>query len=322
MHDVLLLLAGSRKLILRTTIAVALVTAIVNYFVLPLRFSATASLLPEGSDDRLSAFGDVAGIAELAGLNISSPDVVRLYPAVAMSETVLRRVIERSYSLPGHADRGTLYVYYELTDLLPAEALDGALRELRQNIGVTFDTKTNIVTLALTAGDPALAADILNGLLEELDGFMREERVTKASGRRTWIETRLAEVEERMKKAEASLQHFRETNRRIADSPSLVMRDRALSREVEMNVALFIELKKQYEIARIEEIRNTPVVSVLDHARPPVKKSGPNRSGNTLIMAFLAAAFSGGYVVLKSLYADRISRILGSLKRAGPTVEQ
>ena len=57
-----------------------------------------------------------------------------------------------------------------------------------------------------------------------------------------------------------------------------------------------IELKKQYELAKIEEIKNISIVNVLDPARPPVKKERPKRATNAAL-AFLAHPRRHGHVV-------------------------
>jgi uncharacterized protein involved in exopolysaccharide biosynthesis len=58
----------------------------------------------------------------------------------------------------------------------------------------------------------------------------------------------------------------------------LMMEQERFAREVEINSTVFIELKKQLEIAKIEEIKNIPLINVLDPARPPAKKSFSNRA--------------------------------------------
>ena len=63
-----------------------------------------------------------------------------------------------------------------------------------------------------------------------------------------------------------------------------------LMREVKYNEALFEALAKQYELARVEEAREAPLVQVLDKAAPPERKSGPRRA-QIVILATL-----GGFV--------------------------
>jgi uncharacterized protein involved in exopolysaccharide biosynthesis len=129
---------------------------------------------------------------------------------------------------------------------------------------------------------------------------MRVKQVSSASEQRKWIETRLKDVELDLRRAEEALKLFREKNRRIIDSPQLLLDQERMLRDIEMKSTVFIELKKQAELARIEEIKNIAIVNVLDPARPPVERSGPQRTVNTLA-AFLLTLLGG--VVFSSMVA-------------------
>lgn len=54
-------------------------------------------------------------------------------------------------------------------------------------------------------------------------------------------------------------------------------RQERLSRDVQVNSAIFVELKKQYELAKLDEVKNITIVNILDPARAPVRKERPTR---------------------------------------------
>jgi uncharacterized protein involved in exopolysaccharide biosynthesis len=143
---------------------------------------------------------------------------------------------------------------------------------------------------------------------------MRWKKITNASEQRKWIETRLKQVEQDLRNSEEQLKDFREKNRRVLDSPELLLQQQRLARAVEINSTLFIELKKQYELAKIEEIKNIPIVNVLDPARAPVRKAGPKRATNTVLMFLLTLVGTSGYFVVRQKYQGQISSILSALK--------
>ena len=70
-----------------------------------------------------------------------------------------------------------------------------------------------------------------------------------------------------------------------------------LLREVKYQEVLFELMAKQYELARVDEAKQAPMVQFLDRAAPPEKKSRPQRSVVILGFAFagLAAALAGAY---------------------------
>jgi len=66
-----------------------------------------------------------------------------------------------------------------------------------------------------------------------------------------------------------------------------------LVREVKYQEVLFELLARQYEMARVDESKEAPIIQVLDRAKPPEKRSWPKRTSMVLASAgaaFLAAA--------------------------------
>lgn len=63
-----------------------------------------------------------------------------------------------------------------------------------------------------------------------------------------------------------------------------------LYRELKYNEAMFEIMAKQYEIARLDESKEAPVIQVIDKATPPERKARPRRG------AWMAAAFMAGFV--------------------------
>ncbi|MGB6032965.1 MAG: GNVR domain-containing protein, partial [Bacteroidota bacterium] len=199
----------------------------------------------------------------------------------------------------------------------PEEDLEEALKCLRKLMSAQHDVKTKTVTITLEMREPQLAADVLNMLVQEVDRFIREERTTSASEQVKWISERLAEVEEELRAAEDSLTDFRERNRRVIDSPELLLQQARLQREVTVKSTIFIELKKQRELAEIEEIKNVSIVNVLDKARAPVKKVRPKRATNSGIVFLLSVVLLSAYYGLRPFYGDRVSEFWQRLKSEG-----
>lgn len=71
----------------------------------------------------------------------------------------------------------------------------------------------------------------------------------------------------------------------MSQAPELGLTYARLMRELKIQETIFELLKQQYEQARIQEMRDTPTVQVLDPARAPEKKSRPKR--------FLTAVMAG-----------------------------
>jgi uncharacterized protein involved in exopolysaccharide biosynthesis len=306
LQEVFSILWPKRRVVLLVAAIVGLLTLVLNFFVLPLTYLSTATILPDIDKNKVAAMGQLQNLASLAGLVGGTSDVSRLYPMIAVSEAVLTGVITQRYKTMSTRDSVDLIQYMHLDEGTPEKNMDEALKRLRKSMTVTNDSRTNIVTLQVELTEPQLAADVLNAVIAHIDAFMRLKRTTSASEQGRWVDERLHQVERELRVAEEALKNFREKNRRVADSPELLLQQERFVREVTVKSTITIELKKQLELARIEEIRNTPVVNILDSGRAPVRKEHPSRATNTLLAFVLTAVACAAYFVLNEKYGARM----------------
>lgn len=71
-------------------------------------------------------------------------------------------------------------------------------------------------------------------------------------------------------------------------------------REIKYQEALLEAMSKQYELARVEEARDSSLIQVLDAATIPDRKSGPKRALIVLMGSLLGAMASMAYVLFKA----------------------
>ncbi|ATD63398.1 hypothetical protein CNX70_26985 [Janthinobacterium svalbardensis] len=86
--------------------------------------------------------------------------------------------------------------------------------------------------------------------------------------------------------------------------PSLGMEYIRKVRDVKYNELLFENLAKQFEIARIDEARDSSMIQVLDDAVIPDKKSKPTRSILVLIFLMLGGVFGLVWAFSKEAFAQ------------------
>ena len=77
-------------------------------------------------------------------------------------------------------------------------------------------------------------------------------------------------------KSEDSLTEFRKKNPLRLDTPSIEMKRERLESAVVENRAVYITLRQQFEIAKIEEAKEKLLINILDTAEPAVKKANQN----------------------------------------------
>ena len=85
--------------------------------------------------------------------------------------------------------------------------------------------------------------------------------------------------------------------------PRLAVPYADLYRKVKVQEAVFELLTQQYELARLEEAKDIPVVSVIDAPGVPEKKSWPPRLIVALALTFLAFAATSGTILIRESWA-------------------
>jgi len=305
--NILSILWNSRKFIGIVT-GIVTVLAIIISLILPESFKSTAVLLPDTDKSKFaSGGGGLSDLAAMAGVNVGGEvSVVKLYPTILKSESVLKTVIYTKYQTKEYPDSVNLIQYWKIKDKNPERDYEVALLSLRTGLDVGMDLKTGVLTMSIETDEPQLSADILNNVIFNADKFIRTKRNTNALEQRKWIEARLVEVKADLSKAENVLKEFREKNRMVSGSPQLLLDQERLVREVQINSTMYTELKRQYELVKIEEIRTTPIINVLDYGRAAAKKEHPKRSIIVLVSMMLACVGSGSYRVVEKMYGKNI----------------
>lgn len=302
-----------RKFIALFTGSITLFTLII-VLLLPNNYTSTAVILPDVDKSRLGSLGGLTDIAAMAGVNVGGEgSFAKLYPTIIKSESVLKNVIYHKYKTNKFADSINLIQFWEIEMNTPEREYEIALNGLKGQLSVSSDIKLNVVTMSIETREPQLSADILNTIIVELNKFILTNRTSKASEQRKWIEKRLVDVKGDLESSENALKEFREKNRIVTGSPQLMLEQERFAREVQINTTLYVELKKQYEIARIEEIRDVPIINVMDYARPAAKKSSPKRAINTITALFISCFISILFVFINFRYKKTVNDVMDKM---------
>jgi uncharacterized protein involved in exopolysaccharide biosynthesis len=88
--------------------------------------------------------------------------------------------------------------------------------------------------------------------------------------------------------------------------PGIMIEFGRLSREVKTLETVFDQLSKQYEMAKVNESRESGAVQVIDEAIPPTKKSKPIRK-NIVFVSTIAAFFVSIVVIFFQEFLSKLS---------------
>jgi uncharacterized protein involved in exopolysaccharide biosynthesis len=83
----------------------------------------------------------------------------------------------------------------------------------------------------------------------------------------------------------------------IQDTPELALELGRLTRNLKIQETIFELLKQQYEQAKIQELKDTPTIQVLDKADIPKIKSGPKRVITAIMGGIVSFAFTLFFVI-------------------------
>ena len=143
-------------------------------------------------------------------------------------------------------------------------------RHLTDNaISVSIGPETGVVTVRVRTDQPELSAAVGRRLLDLISAFDLEIRQSQASVERDFAGGRLGQLRTELSTAEDSLKTFLVENRQFANSPQLTFEHDRLQRQVVMMQELVTAMAQAYEQARIDEVRNTSVITVIDQPEPP-----------------------------------------------------
>ena len=93
----------------------------------------------------------------------------------------------------------------------------------------------------------------------------------------------------------------------FSDVPEVGVRLAELIREAKVQETVWQLLNQQYYSAKIQEARDTPTVQVLDEAKPPERRTKPQRALLVLVASFLTMMFSVFWAFILE-YGERVKQ--------------
>jgi uncharacterized protein involved in exopolysaccharide biosynthesis len=303
-EDVSLLVLGRLALLHRGLLlgsALVLFVLVTGFTLLQRRsYTSTAMFMPQSATE--NTLSRLSGLATQFGFTLPTDDAgssPAFYMNLLKSRDVLRQVVLTPYALAidGDSVRGTLVELYRVNGDSPAARRDAAVRKFRKDISVTTGRETGLLTLEVTTPWASLSEQVGRRMIQLVSEFNMQTRRTRAGAERRFVEGRVGEAEDSMKLAEDRLQAFLQRNRDYRNSPQLTFEYDRLQRGVDMQQQLFTSLAQGYEQARIDEVRNTPVITVVEPPDLPTRPD-PRRTLLKGLLSIVAGLLIGTFLLL------------------------
>ncbi|MCH7764600.1 MAG: hypothetical protein IIB95_12830 [Candidatus Marinimicrobia bacterium] len=290
LSDILLVLAKQLKLLIITPLALGLLTALYVLFIAQPVYVSSAKIMSSGGGGSIS---QLQGLAAQFGVSVpvGSEGAEWVYPDIIKSRTLARVLLERKFNTEKYGPQKSLLQILTYGDEEPEVGLDTLIKYGIESylgmIEVDQDRTSSVYTLTVSAFEPQFAADICAVLIEELDKHQRKYKTAKVKETRLFIEGRIVEVQIELEEAEENLKEFRDRNRQIQQSPALLLEQQRLTRETSVLTGVFTMLKQQLEMTKIEEVRESALVQILDPPEAPLYRDKPKRKLAVLLSLIL-----------------------------------
>lgn len=295
-------LLRQRRLVVGVPLALGVAAAGLSLLRSP-QYVAQARLMPQAAERRASG---IAGVAAQLGFNLQagpgseSPD---FYVELVKSQELLRELADTRYHFavgpnPSDSLEGTVIELFRIDRGTDEDRQRAAVDLLEQWVSASVGFRTGIVTVRTTAPWRELAVQLNRRLLELLNAHNLERRQSQAATERRFVEERMREVHAELTAAEGDLQRFLRRNRAYKDSPELAFEAARLERRVALYQQVYTALAQAHEQARIDEVRNTPAITIVD--RP---EGSARRVGGSIVVQVMLSLFFGAVLAIMLVFA-------------------
>jgi capsule polysaccharide export protein KpsE/RkpR len=178
---------------------------------LPKEFNSSARIMPPESGSTSAAMlaalvgkgssagGSAGGLAGLAGSLLGAKNNGALFIALLHSGTISGHLIDR----------------FDLQHVYHKKYRDATAKQLAHLTKITEDTKSGVITIAVTDEKQERARDLAQAYLDELNSLVARVNTSSAHREREFIEQRLATVQTELQRAQLELSSYSSENTTI-----------------------------------------------------------------------------------------------------------
>jgi uncharacterized protein involved in exopolysaccharide biosynthesis len=294
------LLLRRRKLVVGLPMALAALVVTVS-LLRPRQYMANARFIPQEQNTQASSLGSFAAQfgLPLPGASGSGSATPAFYAELLQSKEVLRDVLySRYWTKSPKPFEGTLLEFFGIREADSTRAVTRGIRRLGLGMSVSTDRATGMVELEIRTRSPELSVQITRRFLDLINEYNLQRRQSAARAEREFVEARLHVAKDSLTAADNAVAAFSRRNRSIQNSPELLAEEGRLQRASSIQSQLYLSLAQRYETAKIEEVRNTPVVTLIESPEGFVAPVGRGTVRNAILALLLGALLAIGIAVL------------------------
>lgn len=242
--DYVIIIVKWRKLIVTSFVIVCIIASVVS-LILPKWYKVKATLLPPvdqtSSSFRLASMLSELPIGEFGVPGVSSP--LDIFKAILESRTVAEAIVNK----------------LNLVEVYHKDNIEDTIASLWNRSRIEIGVE-GIISITVEDRDPELAAAIANSYVQELDELNQRINISQAKNTRVFVEERLREVTEDLKKAEEALRDFQSEHKTVSLSDQVAaaiqaaaeIRAKQVELEVEKGVLSKVMSNTHPEVVRLK----------------------------------------------------------------------
>ena len=280
-------------------------------------FLASEQSSMSGSLGALSSVASQLGIPALSAMAQGSAGLsTQFYGDLLTTNALLHAVVTTPFDASAVAENGGKPFKGTLVDYYKPDAKTQVDRELAAMdavahgmVIVTVDRITSVVKFDVRSNNRQLSALVSRRILDLVNEFNMRRRQTQAGAEREFTARRARAALDTLRAAENVLAEFRATNIDFSRSPRLATRETELQRRVALAQQIYTTVAQRSELANIEAVRNTPVITVLDAPEGLVMPL-PRYTRQIVLVAFFIG-FVIAYIIVLVAERGRIGPVAG-----------
>ena len=258
------------------------------------RFQSSARVALEERTMSPSAGGLAALASQFGAGALGGTRSLQFYADVVTGRDLLGRLARDTFPDPADpAVRRTLIEILEVPGESPERRLASTIDYLQTKaVATATNDRTGILTITVQLPHAALSAQVARKLYEHLEQFNFATRRSAATERREFAEREVARTRAELANAEGEMRAFLEANRAGLDVPRLSFQRERIQRRVSTMSEVYRNLVAELQEARIAEVRDLPVFTLVQTPFVPLDRVFPKRKQMT-ILGLLAGAALG-----------------------------
>ena len=301
--DPLVIIKNNKTFIVKVSLIAGIIGLIYALYATPY-YKSTTTMYPALDAEKSGGIlgGSIKGLAESYGLmGLGSAPTYNI-PDIVLSRRIKKNIILSKWESRAFPDSTNLIKFWEIDkpdrfspyiildlfrSFLPKQKgystsddklhLENAIEKLQRQISVN-EEQSGLIVVSVLMEDPFLSANITNYIADYVKDFISLEQEKEAIKKKEFIFSQMQSAKIDLSESEFKLTNFLKQNPLALGNPDLQLQQGRLIRDIEENQAVYITLRQQYEIAKIEAEEDKLFINILDEGDVAVRKSKPKRS--------------------------------------------